>query len=706
MFQNDGEMFDLEYAGGTRYYNGHLEVASAVSSKKESKVRKRKVASRREDGRKPSAADGKHRFADKLKALLRTGAAAASENGVDADDPYTFSEPEPQVLRLHQTATPVNTYSRRCVARKAGPDAAVPDGRASDDDESSSKTMNRLQAKIARKKVMGKHGRSLLEEQLLGVKQEPGSPPAALVSVPPRRRGGAACSQTAATRHEALQRIRQLQDCQRDLFPLGLEASESEGSDDEDCPVLQRHWFSVWDAGAEGQRGAKLGSVRGELRRRLCQLSAAMAHRPEDQLARALVDAARARPAAVARLLRESRGGRCRLPGATYNRSKLAMLRKRQCCYRQGEKDACTNPALPCTQHCMRHIMYNVDQLLYEHCTAKFSDNTQCCIPVFDICHELPLCLEHARKRDNYDKMCAETKPKRVRKKAKPSAMTRPSKRGKKKRKAQRPSEPPPPSLSMALQEEVSRAATSGFTSDAEESGHFSSIAPVVSVAPSVVVPRDETGPTSLSCPVATPEHLIEKVNHCSNATLYSEINIKEEPYSQISIKEEHIDVSEVEGIVYPLDPDLGHQATNLLEEHDLTNVLNQIPADAFNDLFTEDKNGEYEPTREETEELERALEAVDKDVKSLEKLSQSQGLLDTLIDEQALVQTLAQLPEGVPPLSVSGGVVPVFAAYHNGFVLGPQDAASPPAQLKNFVQRSVDVSPTLSMMTQTDMPS
>jgi len=41
--------------------------------------------------------------------------------------------------------------------------------------------------------------------------------------------------------------------------------------------------------------------------------------------------------------------------------------------------------------------------------------------------------------------MCAETKPKKVRKKAKPSAMTRPNKRGKKKRRVQRPPEPPPP---------------------------------------------------------------------------------------------------------------------------------------------------------------------------------------------------------------------------------------------------------------------
>ena len=42
--------------------------------------------------------------------------------------------------------------------------------------------------------------------------------------------------------------------------------------------------------------------------------------------------------------------------------------------------------------------MYNVDQQLFDFCTAKFSDNTQCCVPVFDIQHELPLCAEHAAK--------------------------------------------------------------------------------------------------------------------------------------------------------------------------------------------------------------------------------------------------------------------------------------------------------------------
>lgn len=58
------------------------------------------------------------------------------------------------------------------------------------------------------------------------------------------------------------------------------------------------------------------------------------------------------------------------------------------------------------------------------------------------------------------------------------------------------------------------------------------------------------------------------------------------------------------------------------------------------------DRNGEYEPTREETEELERALAAVDNDVKSLEKLSQSHGLLDSFLDEHTLVESLVQIPD------------------------------------------------------------
>lgn len=63
------------------------------------------------------------------------------------------------------------------------------------------------------------------------------------------------------------------------------------------------------------------------------------------------------------------------------------------------EVEKCMRPALPCTKFCTLHIMLNKDQVLFEYCTAKFADNTQCSTPVFDISHELPLCAEHARKR-------------------------------------------------------------------------------------------------------------------------------------------------------------------------------------------------------------------------------------------------------------------------------------------------------------------
>lgn len=67
--------------------------------------------------------------------------------------------------------------------------------------------------------------------------------------------------------------------------------------------------------------------------------------------------------------------------------------------------EGCNRLALPCTKHCSLHIMNNSDQILFEHCTAKFADNTQCSVPVFDIMHELPLCIEHARKRVSFNRL-------------------------------------------------------------------------------------------------------------------------------------------------------------------------------------------------------------------------------------------------------------------------------------------------------------
>nr|CAD7589863.1 unnamed protein product [Timema genevievae] len=890
MFHNDKEMFSLDLGGNARYYNGHTQLATSTLPKKESKTKKGKVVTKRDHFPSTSSAERRLKFSDKLKALLKTGATNVNENGMDADDPYAFSEPEPQVLRLHQNSTPNNTYSRTRVAltSKSGQvpqkknakflihtpvdsnvraDSTVvhnmgvhpktptstgasitskvgiisyltgsnllPSETKLSDDESS-KTMNRLQAKIARNKVIGKHKkvrsgsrspdftppssssskvtavsslwslhreRSLLEEQLLGLKQEsvvvkkePKSPPitmspkssraARLASPPPatvltlppkRRRSRVAYRQTVASRHEALQRIQQLQavqlDYKQDLFPLGLETSSSEEeSDSEDVGTYQRHWFSSWTEPGmyvEGHRSGKLSVVRAELRRRLGQMCEGLVGQRECTWLGALLDAANAHPMQAALFLSQSiqqrrKGERNRLRPVSQNRSKSTLLDKKRCSYTAGE--GCNNTALPSTQHCIQHVMYNVDQLLFEHCTAKFSDNTQCCVPVFDICHELPLCLEHARKRKKRrTQRLVETAPpalsrehrSRVADNLERNEVLNGHIKGEEVDTKDDCADLPLPASRVVRDNpmeiiRVSEAAKS-HALNTMEPFHFRPVGPhssqlkrphqhlEASRAPSVLTRlaalesrrasllRASDGLQMDPCDTVNLENVqpsfLQNVSAFSVESVHTHkegVAPKGESLTevqlavkQIALPDDQYDVQEevlgmTEGL--PLDTvDLAQQATRLLEEHDLTNVLNQIPADAFNDLFTEDKNGQYVPTREETEELERALEAVDKDVKSLEKLSQTQGLLETLIDDPTLVQTLAQLPE-VSSLSVSGGV---YANYHhNGYVVANaavhHDVMAALPQIKNFAQHSVvDLGPSISIQTQTDtMPS
>lgn len=237
----------------------------------------------------------------------------------------------------------------------------------------------------------------------------------------------------------------------------------------------------------------------------------------------------------------------------------------------------CSRPALPCTKQCIIHIMFNSEQVLFEYCTAKFSDNTQCSTPVLDISYELPLCAEHARKRDNYN-LFQEEKPKKIKKKVKVSAMIRPQKRSKKRRKIIFKSD----GLNMSAS--LLETTTKSSNSDVDE------------------ITADSS-------------------------------NLEVE---DIQIVDQVLDLN---GSGLPTQP-------HLLEENDISNVLNTIQVDEFTDFFTVNKNGEYEPSREETEELEKALAAVDNDVKSLEKLSQTQGLLDSLLDENTLGDTLVQIPD------------------------------------------------------------
>ncbi|XP_018572151.1 INO80 complex subunit D isoform X2 [Anoplophora glabripennis] len=242
--------------------------------------------------------------------------------------------------------------------------------------------------------------------------------------------------------------------------------------------------------------------------------------------------------------------------------------------------EKCLRPALPCTKHCTLHIMLNTEQVLFEYCTAKFADNTQCAAPVFDIMHELPLCAEHARKRDNY-KLYQEAKPKKLRKKVKPSAMIRPQKRNKKKKKLIKTNEISGPSAILEIPTRTSPE----------------SVGEIIEESPELEVED---------------MHMVDQV-----------LGLNENGLEQALVTQAH-----------------------LLEETDINTVLSTIQVDEFSDFFTVNRNGEYEPSREEAEELEKALAEVDNDVKSLEKLSQSQGLLDSLLDEHALAESLVQIPE------------------------------------------------------------
>ncbi|XP_073815997.1 zf-C3Hc3H domain-containing lethal (3) L1231 isoform X2 [Musca autumnalis] len=73
----------------------------------------------------------------------------------------------------------------------------------------------------------------------------------------------------------------------------------------------------------------------------------------------------------------------------------------------------CDANALEMATHCQKHIVLSAGKELFLPCTAKFADNTQCRVPVFDITHDLPLCLEHARKRDAYNRLLYEHRPRK-----------------------------------------------------------------------------------------------------------------------------------------------------------------------------------------------------------------------------------------------------------------------------------------------------
>lgn len=211
--------------------------------------------------------------------IINSGTVIKSEL-LDIDDPYTFTEPEPQVLSLYQGANNL-TLSRKivpllsnrsnqvipnkssinmvCLERGDGDTGKIktfserthpPRGKLVDlpvrpfltkpnkiivSPDGSSKTMNRLQADIARSKVIVKRHKTVSsrsgwkesEIKTESKNSESYSPSFAKVSIPANRmQRQSTWQRERKLRHEALQRIQQAQqdnwEVKRDLYPLGL----------------------------------------------------------------------------------------------------------------------------------------------------------------------------------------------------------------------------------------------------------------------------------------------------------------------------------------------------------------------------------------------------------------------------------------------------------------------------------------------------
>ncbi|KAK6639287.1 hypothetical protein RUM43_007559 [Polyplax serrata] len=443
------------------------------------------------------------------------------------------------------------------------------------------------------------------------------------------------------SKHESLERIwnirNKLKGLKKDHLHFGLTINDGDYDDNSnsECLLFQNYWFSVcgdYDSTSNNDRGrdTKLSQLKVELRHKIKQLQWRYKDEYRDKVVELLVDSARKQPNLTAFLIR--------LENSKFNNRKkmwrvkpFNLLRPILCSYANPESgQKCQEHAMPCIKFCQQHITQSNDQLLFTSCSALRSDNTSCQAAVLNQSMENPLCLQHKRlvSKSEMPKKLFNSKP--VVRSAQPRKRSRSS---------------------------TSGSNRSGRSRKRRRSGHKER--------------NDVLGGNELSESAAntSPSVFNFGKDYHNNSSFQNHPNVSGNSpvISQCGIDEsQEVEVGEeVLAIAEDLPLELATQATKLLEEHDFTNVLNHIPADAFNDLFTEDKE-EYEPTPQETEELDRALEAVDKDVKSLEKLSQTQGILDTLLDEQTIAQTLAQLPEVTANIEVPQTLVPVF--YQNGF--------------------------------------
>lgn len=77
-------------------------------------------------------------------------------------------------------------------------------------------------------------------------------------------------------------------------------------------------------------------------------------------------------------------------------------------------EERCTSTVLPCARYCAAHVTSAPEQRLYAACAAVFAGGARCRQPLLPLHDQTPLCAEHAWKRDNYDKLSRDCRPKKA----------------------------------------------------------------------------------------------------------------------------------------------------------------------------------------------------------------------------------------------------------------------------------------------------
>lgn len=373
-------------------------------------------------------------------------------------------------------------------------------------------------------------------------------------------------------------------------------------------------------------------------------------------------------------------------------------------CQRAG----CERDALLATTHCRQHIADNTEQRLFQRCTAKFSDNSQCQVPVFDFTplrHELVLCREHAWKHDNHDKMSAEVRllkkptappaiavpPNSIALKKKPPKMplvkvvqpVAPSpanktttKASKKKKKltpfqqqmalhqqqykqqyAVKPTLPPPPYPA------AQQPAKPGLYRQQQQSQpKYQQPVQIVQPSRNLHIPLNQQQPhhPQQQHMIGRSEDLMlnyqgqqqQQYTHQQVQQILAAASVGGGGGGGTAATQDLLNICE-NSSAYASSEDTGvgglseselMAAQDVIEEipfeiGNLNNVLSQLPPDAFNELLFSEQDGQnggppFESTREEEEDLERALEAVGEHVKSLEDMTvESANLFGDFLD-------------------------------------------------------------------------